>query len=77
MQTFQASQSFQALAMLSRYFVVKRVDAPHPLMQHLGRVRVVSVIINLDHGPEVSLLADGDDQPDFYLLDQLQLEPCD
>lgn len=77
MNTLQASQSFKALSMLSQYFIVKRIDPPHPLMQDLGRVRVVSVVINLDQIPEVCLLADGDDQPDFYWLDQLEFHPCD
>jgi hypothetical protein len=77
MQTFQASQSFQALAMLSRYFVVRRTDAPHPSMEHLGRVRVVSVVLNHDQGPEVCLLADGHEQPYFYWFDRLEFQSCD
>lgn len=74
MHSQQAIQAVQALSMLSNSFEFQRINPPHPSMTQLGICTVVAVVVNLDHGPEIGLLAQGEDTPDFYWLHELSFK---
>ena len=63
------------LSALSKTFIFERVNAPNPVMRHIGLQRVGAIVINQYSSPEIGLCDPDEktDHVDFYSINDLMI----